>query len=56
VEKGDIPKERYFSYIKLKRESEHAEMTQLDRRKKDRAIGRFYKSAKKQMKNRRRIE
>ena len=37
--------------MKLKKESEYHEMSYVDKRKKDRAFGRFIKSAKKQMKD-----
>lgn len=50
VENGELSNERYSSYIKLKKESEYYEMSYLDKRKKDRAFGRFLKSVKKQMK------
>ncbi|MBE0557073.1 MAG: ribosome small subunit-dependent GTPase A [Proteobacteria bacterium] len=51
VENGELPEDRYSSYIKLKKESEYYEMSYLDKRKKDKAFGRFIKSAKKQMKD-----
>ncbi len=51
VEKGELDEDRYSSYIKLKKESEHYEMSYLDKRKKDKAFGRFIKSAKKRMKD-----
>lgn len=51
VENGELSEDRYSSYIKLKKESEHHEMSYLDKRKKDKAFGRFIKSAKKQMKD-----
>ncbi|MRR14795.1 ribosome small subunit-dependent GTPase A, partial [archaeon] len=47
---GDLSEERYSSYLKLRKESAHYEMSYLDRRKKDRAFGRFIKSVKKDMK------
>jgi ribosome biogenesis GTPase len=47
---GVLNKDRYSSYMKLKKESEYHELSYLDKRKKDRAFGRFIKSAKKQMK------
>lgn len=50
VENGELSEDRYSSYIKLKRESEYYEMSYLDKRKKDRAFGRFIKVAKKQIK------
>ncbi|MEN6317456.1 MAG: ribosome small subunit-dependent GTPase A [Syntrophaceae bacterium] len=51
VESGELNKDRYLSYIKLKKESEHYEMSYLDKRKKEKAFGRFIKLAKKQMKD-----
>jgi ribosome biogenesis GTPase len=49
LERGELSEERYRSYIKLKRESDHHALSYVDRRKKDKAFGRFVKSAKKQM-------
>ena len=49
LERGELSDERYRSYIKLKTESDHHAMSYVDRRKKDKAFGRFVKSAKKQM-------
>jgi ribosome biogenesis GTPase len=51
VTNGELSEERYSSYMKLKKESEYHEMSYADKRKKDRAFGRFIKSAKKQMKD-----
>lgn len=51
VESGELDEERYASYLKLKKESEHYGMSYLDRRRKDRAFGRFIKGVKKQMKD-----
>jgi ribosome biogenesis GTPase len=51
VEKGELDENRYSNYIKLKKESEYHEMSYIDKRKKDRAFGRFIKSAKKQNKD-----
>lgn len=51
VERGELSKERYLSYIKLKKESAYYEMSYLDRRKKEKAFGRLIKSAMKQMKD-----
>jgi ribosome biogenesis GTPase len=50
VTSGTLTEDRYSSYIKLKKESEYHELSYIDKRKKDRAFGRFIKSAKKQMK------
>lgn len=47
---GALSEERYSSYIKLKKESEYHELSYLDKRKKDKAFGRFIKSAKRTMK------
>jgi ribosome biogenesis GTPase len=51
VEKGDLSEDRYSSYIKLKKESKHYGMSYMDKRRKDKAFGRFIKSAKKQVKD-----
>jgi ribosome biogenesis GTPase / thiamine phosphate phosphatase len=51
LEEGELTKDRYASYLKLKKESEHYELSYQDKRKKDKAFGRFIKSAKKQMKH-----
>jgi len=47
---GVLNEDRYSSYMKLKKESEYHELSYLDKRKKDRAFGRFIKYTKKQMK------
>jgi len=47
---GELSQERYSSYLKLRKESEHYEMSYLDKRKKDKAFGRFIKTVKKNMK------
>ncbi|MBU0946443.1 MAG: ribosome small subunit-dependent GTPase A [Proteobacteria bacterium] len=52
VTSGALTKYRYSSYMKLKDESNYHELSYLDKRKKDKAFGRFIKSAKKQMKTR----
>lgn len=51
VERGELSEDRYNSYIKLKKESEYYEMSYVEKRKKDKAFGRFVKSALKQMKD-----
>jgi ribosome biogenesis GTPase / thiamine phosphate phosphatase len=48
VDSGELSEDRYNSYIKLKKESEHYEMSYVEKRKKDKAFGRFIKSALKQ--------
>ena len=50
VTSGVLNEDRYSSYMKLKKESKYHELSYLDKRKKDRAFGRFIKSAKKQIK------
>ncbi len=50
IANGELSQERYSSYVKLRKESEHYEMSYLDKRKKDKAFGRFMKTAKKSMK------
>jgi ribosome biogenesis GTPase len=47
ITNGDLSEERYSSYFKLKKEAEHYEMSYVDKRKKERAFGRFIKTAKK---------
>ena len=50
VGNGDVSEERYQSYLKLKKETEYHDLSYVEKRKKDRAFGRFIKSAKKQIK------
>ncbi|PKN83828.1 MAG: ribosome small subunit-dependent GTPase A, partial [Deltaproteobacteria bacterium HGW-Deltaproteobacteria-1] len=50
ITKGELSEERYSNYMKLRKESEHYEMSYLEKRKKDRAFGRFVKTVKKNMK------
>jgi len=47
---GDLSEESYRSYLKLKKESEHLGLSYVEKRKKDRAFGRFVQAAKKKMK------
>jgi ribosome biogenesis GTPase len=49
LERGELNRDRHDSYIKLKKESEHYEMSYLEKRKKDKAFGKFIKTAKKQI-------
>jgi ribosome biogenesis GTPase len=51
IERGELNRDRHDSYIKLKKESEHYAMSYLEKRKKDRAFGKFIKTAKKQLKD-----
>jgi len=50
VESGDLSEERYQSYLKLKKETEFHDLTYFEKRKKDKAFGRFLKTAIKEMK------
>ncbi len=50
IANGELSEERYSGYLKLRKESEHYEMSYLDKRKKDKAFGRFIKTVKKNLK------
>ena len=45
-----MSKGRYQSYLKLKTETEYHDLTYVEKREKDKAFGRFVKSAKKLIK------
>jgi len=47
---GKLDKEKYSNYIILKKESEHYEMTSLEKKEKDKQFGKFLKNAKKEFK------
>ena len=49
VADGTLSEERYRDYLKLKKESDHYAMSYVDKRKKDKAFGRFVKSVIKQI-------
>ena len=49
VANGELSEGRYHHYLKLKKESDYYAMTYVDKRKKDKAFGRFVKSALKRM-------
>lgn len=49
VKNEKLNKDRYANYIKLKKESEYYEMTDLEKRSKDRKFGRFVKNYKKNL-------
>ncbi len=51
VEQGDLSPERYASYRKLRKETAFYELSTLDKRKKDKAFGKFLKTVKKQLKD-----
>ena len=50
VERGDLSEERYRNYLKLRKETEFHDLSYIEKRKKDKAFGRFVKSAMKHMK------
>jgi ribosome biogenesis GTPase len=52
LKNGSLNQDIYDSYVKLKKESEHYQMSYVEKRKKDKQFGRFIKSAKKTNKNR----
>lgn len=49
VESGELGREHYENYLKLRKESAFHQMSYAERRKKDRAFGRFFKSAMKDL-------
>lgn len=49
LEAGQLDADKYSNYINLKKEAEHYEMTNLERRDKDRQFGKFLKKAKKDL-------
>ncbi len=53
VKNGELSEERYRNYLKLKKETEFHELSEIERRQKDKQFGRFIKSVKKQLKNKR---
>lgn len=50
IKSGKLDEEKYSNYVSLKNEAEFYEMTQLEKREKDRQFGKFIKTAKKQLK------
>lgn len=48
---GKLDAEQYSNYINLKKESEYYEMTELEKREKDRQFGKFIKTYKKQFRD-----
>jgi len=53
VEEGTLHRAHYQNFLKLRSESEFHDLSYLEKRKKDKAFGRYVKSAKKDLKNRR---
>jgi ribosome biogenesis GTPase / thiamine phosphate phosphatase len=49
VENGEVSEEQYHSYLKLGKETAFHDLTYLEKRKKDKAFGRFVKSVAKQL-------
>jgi len=47
LKRGSLNEEHYQDYLKLKKESEHYEMSYIEKRRKDRKFGQFIKSAMK---------
>jgi ribosome biogenesis GTPase len=47
VQAGEISEARYLSYLKLQKESDHFELSYVERRKKDRQRGQYYKTVMK---------
>ncbi|NWF37968.1 ribosome small subunit-dependent GTPase A [Mariprofundus sp. NF] len=47
IERGELSEERFQSYLKLNKESDFYEMSNLEKRNRDKAFGRMVKSAKK---------
>ncbi|MFC1995519.1 ribosome small subunit-dependent GTPase A [Chloroflexota bacterium] len=50
VQSGNLNEAHYQNYIKLKKESEHYQMSYVEKRRKDKKFGQFIKSAMKQYK------
>jgi len=52
LERGEISEERYENFLKLYKESKYNEMSYVEKRQKDKKWGKFFKSAMKEIKNR----
>ena len=50
VKEGKIDEERYNNYMNIKKESDYYEMSDLEKREKDRSFGKFIKKAKEDLK------
>jgi ribosome biogenesis GTPase len=50
LKSGKIDKAKYLNYINLKKETEYYEMSELEKKEKDRDFGRFIQKAKKELK------
>ena len=51
VELGKINKEKYLNYLGLKKETEYYEMSEIEKKEKDKNFGKFIKKAKKSLKD-----
>ncbi|MFA7201618.1 MAG: ribosome small subunit-dependent GTPase A [Candidatus Paceibacterota bacterium] len=49
VKSGDLDEDRYKNYVNLKKEADYYEMTELEKRGKDKQFGKFIKKAKKEL-------
>ena len=49
LEAGELNRDKYENYIRLKKEIEHYEMTEIERNEKDYKFGKFIKKAKKEI-------
>jgi ribosome biogenesis GTPase len=47
IDEGNLSEERYESYFKLRKETEYHDLSYVEKRKKDKAFGRFIKSVQK---------
>ena len=52
LKNGEIDRKYYNNYLKLRKESEYNEMTYLEKRRKSKDFGKFYKEAKKNFRKR----
>lgn len=50
VKSGRLDEDQYHNYISLKKEADYYEMSELEKKEKDRSFGRFVKKAKKDLK------
>ncbi len=50
VESGEIDKEKYLNYLNLKKETEFYEMSELEKKEKNKNFGKFIKNTKKSLK------
>ena len=50
LKSGKLDREQYANYVRLKKEAKYYEMTEVEKRRKDRQFGRFVKKAQQQLK------